>query len=195
VSERRLFLYGLVFELGLGAIGLLGGVLTGVSASATIRLETRAVFLGLVATVPLLVFFALSWRSSRAELRAIRTQLERLLPRLLGGLGEQRWLGVLALAIAAGIGEELLFRGFLQGTLENALGATFGLLAASIVFGLVHAITPTYATIATLMGLYLGLMWRWSGNLFVPITIHAAYDAAVIAYVLANGISARESST
>ena len=192
MSERRIFVYGLAFELALGGIGILGGVITGVPALAGARLEWRAVALGLVGTLPLLAFFVVSWRSPRRELREIRDQLERLLPRLIGGLGVLWWLGVAALAIAAGIGEELLFRGFLQGSLEHALGATLGLLAAGVVFGLVHAITPAYAVIATLMGLYLGLAWRVSGNLVVPITIHAAYDAAVIWFVMRSGGGVRK---
>jgi len=93
-------------------------------------------------------------------------------------------LGVLALAVAAGVGEELLFRGFLQGTLEHFAGPTTGLVVASVVFGLAHAITPIYALVATLMAFYLGAAWRLAGNLIVPITIHAAYDAAVIWYVM-----------
>ena len=187
MSERRIFLFGLAFELALGAVGLLGGALTGVPALAGARVELHAVATGLVATLPLFAFFAVSWRSQRRELREIRAQLEKLLPRLLGGLGGLQWLGVVMLATAAGIGEELLFRGFLQGSLEHVLGTALGLLAASLVFGLVHAITPAYAVIATLMGVYLGTAWRWSGNLVVPITIHAAYDAAVIWFVMRNG--------
>lgn len=191
MSERRLFLYGVVFELALGGVGMLGGALTGVPTLGGARLEWRAVAVGLVATLPLLAFFSVSWRSPRRELREIRSRLERLLPRLIGGLGVLWWLGVVVLAIAAGVGEELLFRGFLQGSLEHALGATLGLLAAGFVFGLVHAITPAYAVIATLMGLYLGIAWRVSGNLVVPITIHAAYDAAVIWFVMRNAGRAR----
>jgi membrane protease YdiL (CAAX protease family) len=191
MSERRLFLYGVVFELALGGIGILGGALTGVPALGGARLEWRAVAVGLVATLPLLAFFAVSWRSPRRELREIRSRLERLLPRLIGGLGVSWWLGVVVLALAAGIGEELLFRGFLQGSLEHMLGATLGLLAAGLVFGLVHAITPAYAVIATFMGLYLGIAWRVSGNLVVPITIHAAYDAAVIWFVMRKAGGAR----
>ena len=91
---------------------------------------------------------------------------------------------MIALAVAAGIGEETLFRGFVQGSLAHALGPTAALALASVVFGLAHAVTPAYAMIATIIGFYLGCAWQVSGNLLVPVTIHAVYDAVAIGYVM-----------
>lgn len=188
MRKRRVFLYALAFELVLGVLGVLGGALTGVPALADFRWDPRAPVLGLALTLPLLAWFALSWRSERPALREIRATLELLLPRLLGGLG---WPGLLALSLAAGLGEEILFRGFVQGSLERATGAMVGLIAASVVFGLAHAITRTYALVAALMALYLGAAWRLGGNLLVPITIHTAYDAVVIWTVLSRAVAGR----
>jgi hypothetical protein len=191
MRERRVFLYALAFELILGVIGVLGGALTGAPALADFRWELRAPTLGLALTLPLLAWFALSWRSERPALREIRVTLERLLPDLLGGLG---WPALLGLSLAAGLGEEILFRGFVQGSLERATGPAVGLIAASAVFGLAHAITRTYALVATLMALYLGAAWRLGGNLLVPITIHAAYDAVVIWTVLSRAVPERRAA-
>ena len=52
------------------------------------------------------------------------------------------------------------------------------LIMSSIVFGLFHPITRLYIVLATLMGLYFGWLVLWTGNLLIPITAHAAYDAA-----------------
>jgi membrane protease YdiL (CAAX protease family) len=52
------------------------------------------------------------------------------------------------------------------------------LIASSIIFGLVHAVTPLYALLATLVGIYLGLAMDYGGerNLLTPIIIHGLYD-------------------
>ena len=54
--------------------------------------------------------------------------------------------------MTAGIGEELLFRGVVQALLERWLGPWIALGVASILFGLVHALTPTYALLAAFAG-------------------------------------------
>ena len=194
MNAQRLFVYSIGFEMLLGVVGVIGGLLTGVPALTDLRFDPRAVGIGVVATLPLLPCFVALWRNRRPELGEIRETLERLLPRLLGGGDQARWLRVLAVSIAAGVGEEILFRGFLQESLEQALGPAGGIIVASIVFGLAHAISPAYAVIAAVMGLYLGCAWRVSGNLLVPITIHAAYDAAAIGYVLRSGSRGRDTA-
>ena len=63
-------------------------------------------------------------------------------------------------------------------------GRYVGLVAAAILFGLLHPLTPTYAVLAALIGLYLGWLRMATGNLFVPITTHAIYDFLVLAYLV-----------
>lgn len=70
-------------------------------------------------------------------------------------------LGLLALGV--GVGEETLFRGFLQsaaiqglaGVLPAECATACGLTAASVVFGALHAITPSYFVFATAAGFVL----------------------------------------
>jgi len=85
-------------------------------------------------------------------------------------------LDLFFLSLFAGIGEELLFRGVLQGALSMQFGTLFGLIIASLLFGLGHWITRSYALIASLIGLYLGYLWLLTSNLLVPIVTHALYD-------------------
>ena len=61
---------------------------------------------------------------------------------------------------------------------ENAWGITAGLIVSNILFGLVHAVTPLYAALAALVGIYLGLSLDFGGerNLLTPIIIHSGYD-------------------
>ena len=101
------------------------------------------------------------------------------------------------ISILAGLGEEMLFRGVLQATLAEAAaksldggplaGQIGDWLAAVVVaafFGLMHAVNRSYALLAGLIGLYLGGLWIWTGNLAVPITAHALYDFLALVYVV-----------
>ena len=55
---------------------------------------------------------------------------------------------------------------------------TAGLIGSNIIFGLVHAVTPLYAVLAALVGIYLGLSLDYGGdrNLLIPVIIHGLYD-------------------
>ncbi|MDH5675512.1 MAG: CPBP family intramembrane metalloprotease [Myxococcales bacterium] len=86
-------------------------------------------------------------------------------------------------ALLAGLAEEALFRGLLQSWLHAQLGASAALVGASLVFGLLHAVTLGYALFATLVGLHLGALWLWSGALLAPMLTHALYDFLILVYI------------
>ncbi len=89
-----------------------------------------------------------------------------------------RPLEVAVLSLAAGVGEELLFRGAVQ--------AEFGLVVASAVFGLAHIggrSSALFGMWVMVMGLGLGGLAHVTGGLLAPIVAHAAYDAAAISYM------------
>ena len=93
-------------------------------------------------------------------------------------------LGQLVLIAAlAGIGEELFFRGLLQMGLSTFVGVWLAVLITSLIFGLAHAITPTYFLLAFLISLYLGFIFVHTGNLFIPIAVHALYDFFVFMFI------------
>jgi membrane protease YdiL (CAAX protease family) len=92
------------------------------------------------------------------------------------------------IAALAGLGEELFFRGLIQMGLCNVFdGITFGvwlaILCTSLIFGLAHAITPTYFFLAFIISLYFGFLFVHTENLFVPIAIHALYDFFVLLFI------------
>jgi len=69
------------------------------------------------------------------------------------------------------------------------------LLLAAVLFGLLHFITPTYAVLAGLIGLYLGALWLATGNLLTPIVTHGTYDLLALVYlarVRGRGLGARD---
>ena len=84
----------------------------------------------------------------------------------------------------AGLGEELLFRGVLQTVLAGAVGLGLAVALTSIVFGLAHFISFTYAAYATVVGVYLGVLLIVFGNLLVPVVAHAAYDFLALVYLV-----------
>jgi membrane protease YdiL (CAAX protease family) len=99
-------------------------------------------------------------------------------------LAARPWSDLALLAVAAGVGEEMLFRGTIQGALDRAWGPTAGVLGASVIFGLLHPITPGYTVIAGLLGAYLGVVWLITGNLLAVMVAHALYDFAALLILL-----------
>ena len=98
--------------------------------------------------------------------------------RVLGtGLTDLNAVEVASVAIMAGVGEELLFRGFLQGWLVG-YGILWGLLVPNVLFGLLHAMTFSYAVGAFLVGLCFSCLLHFSGEIDLTslMTAHAMYD-------------------
>jgi membrane protease YdiL (CAAX protease family) len=82
---------------------------------------------------------------------------------------------LILISLLAGFAEEMLFRGVLQ--------AKFGIVAASIVFGLVHCVSPAYVIVTTIMGFYIGVFFEVSGSLLVPVQMHFIYDLGALMYL------------
>jgi hypothetical protein len=80
------------------------------------------------------------------------------------------------IAFMAGFGEELFFRGWMQGALVKNFGLWVGILIASLIFGLAHYLSTTYFIYAFITGVYLGVIYHFSGNLYIVMGIHAIYD-------------------
>ncbi len=85
---------------------------------------------------------------------------------------------ILVVSLAAGMGEELLFRGAVQ--------AEFGLVVASVCFGLAHIggrVWFVFGLWVVVMGLGLGGLAVVTGGLGASIVAHVVYDAAAITYI------------
>lgn len=141
----------------------------------------RDAALGLLAAGPLLAGFGWTLKSSWAPLVQIRHFLDTAGRGLLG-----RWaLWQLAvIAALAGLCEETLFRGALQGGLSPKLGPGGAWAVASLLFGLCHAANRPYAVAATLLGAWLGGLYALTGNLLVPVLTHAFYDFVALLWFL-----------
>lgn len=157
------------------AVGL--GRWVGAPAFGHFRWDLGGLAWGIVATVPLLL--ALRWclRTKWGPIARLVALVEERLGSFAAGAG----LPELALlAVLAGVGEEALFRGVAQESLASRLPPWIALLGASVLFGVAHWITFTYAVLATIVGVYLGTLYAASGNLLAPIVTHALYDLAAL---------------
>jgi len=95
---------------------------------------------------------------------------------------------IVLVSLAAGLGEELLFRGAVQ--------VEFGVVAASLLFGLAHVWgrdSLVFGGWVVAMGFGLGGLAHLGGGLLAPIVAHVVYDAAAIAYIHWDATTRRES--
>lgn len=106
-------------------------------------------------------------------LPVLRTIAEELAPRLLEGASR----GTLVLiSVLSGVGEEVFFRGAVQ--------QEFGLVVASMLFGVVH-VGPdrrylVWTVWALLAGFLFGVLYDVTGGLLAPILAHAGHNAATL---------------
>jgi membrane protease YdiL (CAAX protease family) len=90
---------------------------------------------------------------------------------------------LLVLAIVPAIGEELLFRGYLQQKCEKWLGKPqLAIIITAILFSAIHlqfqGFLPRF-----ILGLVLGYFMYWSGSLWLPIIAHFCNNAMAVIFV------------
>lgn len=187
-SADNLLITAVVFESVLGLVAILLGWLIGPDARALIpEFDPEnlwpigiGVGYGLIAAIPILVFIAGVRRIPWEPIR----NLEKLSnDGIVSSLLQLRPAELIVISLCAGVGEELLFRGWMMqwmiGTTDptNIVNIGIGLVGSSIAFGMVHPISKLYIFLAAIMGVYFGVLLIYTENLLVPIVAHAAYDA------------------
>jgi uncharacterized protein len=106
-------------------------------------------------------------------LPVLREVADELAPRLVDGASSAV---LLLVSLFSGVGEEVFFRGAVQ--------QEFGLVVASILFGLVH-VGPDrrylfWTAWAVLAGFLFGALYDFTGGLLAPILAHAGHNAATL---------------
>ncbi len=106
-------------------------------------------------------------------LPVLRQLAEELAPRLVDGARDS---SLVLVSVFSGVGEETFFRGPVQ--------QEFGLVAASLVFGLVH-VGPdrrylVWTAWAVMAGFLFGALYEITGGLLAPILAHSAHNAATL---------------
>lgn len=137
----------------------------------------RSLGVGLLAAVALAaVYFTLLLRGPDLPgVRSMRTLYREVFKPLFGDVGARE---VVVISLAAGFGEEMLFRGAVQ--------QEFGWIPASLLFGAVHVggrqMIP-FGVWAAGTGLVLGWLALWTGGLVAPITAHVVYDGLALSLI------------
>jgi membrane protease YdiL (CAAX protease family) len=135
------------------------------------------VVLVLLLILPFLVFNI----TLQAALQFILDRLHiRGLPDLEGVMkamaGWPWWILVFAMSVGPALSEELFCRGFLGQGLVSRRGLTAGILATSVLFGLIHVI-PLQAIAAAVMGVALHYLYVSARSLLIPMLLHFLNNA------------------
>ena len=179
---------GAVSELVLVGVAIGLGHLGGVSTFERLRLEGEGAAVGIAGALPMLALLLWCLRTRWGPMRRLVTLVEE---RLGPYLADATPAGIVLLALLAGLGEELLFRGVIQVWLAERTSLWLAAAAAGLLFGAGHWLSASYALLASLIGAYLGILFLVSGNLLAPIIAHAAYDVVAL-FVLARRVGASQ---
>jgi uncharacterized protein len=130
---------------------------------------TLSVFLGAITAIVTVSLGLLAYRL----LPILREIAEELAPRLVDGADRG---SLVLVSIFSGVGEETFFRGAVQ--------QEFGLVIASLVFGLAH-VGPdrrylVWTLWSVLVGFLLGVLYEVTGGLLAPILAHSTHNAATL---------------
>ncbi|MCA9144369.1 MAG: CPBP family intramembrane metalloprotease [Planctomycetaceae bacterium] len=180
------------FEAALGVAALMVGWLVGVDPLSTIPVLAKdssseyllAVLWGTAATIPLLIGL---WFINRLAFRPLVRIRRFVTSRVLPLFEPLSLLELAAVSLAAGFGEELLFRGLCQAAIAERIsgptGIVFAIALTSVLFGVCHWITPAYAVLAAVASIYFGVLFLMTGSLLAPLVTHSLYDFLALVYL------------
>jgi uncharacterized protein len=133
------------------------------------------------AVVALFVPIIVMMRSETSRARVAKS-LERLNFILPGTAEERRWF--VLVAIAAGVCEEILYRGFLIQYFRELpvhIGLTEALVVSACVFGIAHLYQGIFGIVQTaVLGALFAVLFVATGSLFLPMILHAVIDLRIL---------------
>lgn len=88
-------------------------------------------------------------------------------------------LNLIMIALLPAIGEELIFRGIMQRGLQKMMNPHVAIWLAAILFSAVHMQFLGFVP-RMLMGVAMGYLFFWSGNLWYPIIAHFTNNALAV---------------
>ena len=191
-KQNSFFLIAITFELALGLLAIVLATWVGyqpiqniLASFNSLSTVTGHAGWGIGAAIPMAAAaIATDWIDWRPILQ-LRRSVRQLVSIYFAKFGITQ-LGIVALS--AGVGEELLFRGFLLDAPRQLIELPFSpwseLVGSSLIFGLAHAFSRTYFILATLAGLYLGGLMIITSSLVPAIITHGLYDFVILVYLL-----------
>lgn len=103
---------------------------------------------------------------------------------------------LLVMAVVPAIGEELVFRGLVQKTLQERFDQPYkAILVSAMVFSLAHFQVQRFFAIL-LLGLVLGLLFYWTRNLWISIAGHFVVNGTqvVVAFFMQDDLAALDAA-
>ena len=183
-ARFRTVALAVLVEGGLVFLALALGWLLDINPLSRLSLELAGVGWGLVAALPMLAAFFVMRRWPVGPLAGLKKFSEDVVLPMMRPLTTVDLLGISCLA---GLGEEMLFRGLAQDLLGTQIPLVYAIAAAALMFGVVHAITPTYFVLASVAGAYLGWVYALTGDMATPIVAHALYDFVALLVLVRGG--------
>ena len=171
----------LIFEGSLAVLACVLGWFLDTPPFERVQCCWQAIVNGVLATGPPILAFWWCIRSQWSPLRRLLLELE---DNVLPSFASCSLFDLALVSALAGLAEEALFRGVVQESLSARFNPWVGLLLASLLFGLLHFITPTYALLAGLISLYLGWLFLAYENLLLPMIVHALYDFVALTHLV-----------
>jgi CAAX protease family protein len=184
MNRKALLLVTILAEGGLFILGLILMRFSKLELLTRFDLSWGATAYAFLLCIPMLTMLFFVVRFRWAPLSRFRSEIdEKIVPIFVNS----RLPDLAVMAFLAGAGEELFFRGWLQSLLTSKFETWIGILIASAIFGLAHYLSGNYAIYAGLTGLYLGVIYKASGNLYIVMVMHAVYDFIALMYLVGKG--------
>jgi membrane protease YdiL (CAAX protease family) len=165
----------------LAAIALAGARVKGASWPDVGIRSPDAVVLITVATMTVALFVKLRMPLGKRIEQQVKSLVKLAGPVLPRTATERRWF--VALSFSAGIGEELLCRGFLffyLGFYFKGLEPAWIVAISSVIFGMAHAYQGLRGVfLTTMVGAFLGTLYVVTSMLWVPMAVHTMIDLRV----------------
>lgn len=92
-------------------------------------------------------------------------------------------LSIVMACVAAPVVEELLFRGYMYGAVKEATNPIFSAVVVGGLFAVVHGNLPALLPLWA-FSIFLVIAYEWSRSLWVPIGMHAFFNASNIVLML-----------
>ncbi len=174
-SRHSILAIALLVEGGAAVLALILARYFNIGIFPLSKNVTVDLLLGTAAALPPFLFFMFSVSIKAEKLPLIGPLRHKVITEIKDMFDSMSVADLVVISLLAGIGEEMIFRGVLQ--------TRFGIVIASIVFGLMHSVSVAYVVVTIIMGLYIGIIFESTGSLLVPIQLHFVYDLAALVYL------------
>lgn len=154
-------------RITLGDIGLRLPSPLAFAYAAGVFVAMAPAFIG-VAALNELVVKALGWDVYQQTVRALLSD---------ESFREHPFTPILIIAVVPCV-EELLFRGIVQGALRAAFGSGAAIVAATLLFALVHDVQSSLPVFV--VGVALGIVYETTGSILPCVMMHAAFNGFMV---------------